>query len=111
MYNFNLEKNENVIGIFDDVLVGHNDIEKSLSIAITNKRILFLDYQPIEPLETLKGAHASSYIKIKEVIYSRYLEEIKELKKSSLQIVFNDNYIISFDNKELYECLKEYINV
>ena len=107
MYNFNLEKNENIYAIFDDVLVSQENNSMSLTIAVTDKRILFLDYQPNELLDTLKGAQASSYIRMKEVIFYRKLFQIKELKENKM--VFDDNYIIGFDNKELYLALKKVI--
>jgi hypothetical protein len=108
MYNFNLEKNEEVVSIFDEVLIKHDDNQRIVSVAITNKRILILDYQSIEPLETLKGAHASSYIKMKEVIFSKYLKEIKSIKGKDLyEIMFKDNYIIEFDNDDLYSLLSK----
>ena len=108
MYNFNLEKGESIFGIFDDVLVEVNEEQVLVSVAISNKRIMLLDYQSVEPLETLKNAHASYYIKMKEVIFSRYLTDILELKNDSIyEVKFKDNNILSFEDKELFNALKK----
>ena len=44
MYNLNLSKNEKLIQIFDNILITNNKEEKTTTMAITNKRLLFLDY-------------------------------------------------------------------
>ena len=104
MYNFNLEKDETLVSVFDDVLVSQNNNSKLLSVAVTNKRILFLDFQSVEPYETLKGAQASSYIKFKEVVYSRYLNEIKSATSNTIK--FND-IVIELDNLDIVKTIKE----
>ena len=106
MYNFNLEKNEVVDSIFDDVLIKQGDNQKMISVAITNKRILFLDYQDNMLLDTLKGAHASSYIKCKEVIFYKKLSSIKSITSGSLyKLEFDDNMVVEFDNQEVFKAL------
>lgn len=108
MYNFNLEKGENLHSIYDDVTIRQGDNQRVVSIAITNKRILFLDYQSVEPYETLKGAHASDYIKIKEIIFYRLLTDIKKVSnRNGYSLEFNDGYEIEFDNTDLYNCLNK----
>ena len=42
MYDFELEKNEKIILINDDVIVGLEN--KKYTIIVTNKRLLILDY-------------------------------------------------------------------
>ena len=54
MYNFNFIENEELIEIFDEVLVKQNDNEKITTIAFTNKRLLFLDYITNDGLEALR---------------------------------------------------------
>ena len=108
MYNFNLEKGESLYSVFDEVLVKQGNNQKVVSVALTDKRILFLDFVSREPYETLKGAQASNYIKIKEVFYYRNLNEIKEVKSSTFyEIKFNDSSFVEFDNEELFKALKE----
>lgn len=108
MYNFNLENDETVNSIFDDVLIKQGDNQKMVTVAITNKRILFLDYQNNELLDTLKGAHASSYIKCKEVFFFKDLSSIKSVTSQDFyQIEFDDNMVVEFDNKELFKALNK----
>lgn len=107
MYNFNLEKNEELFGVFDDVLVRQNDKQKIISVALTNKRVLFLDFVNEEPNETLRVTRATNYIRQKEVFYFLNLDEIKSVSEDELfQIITKDNKVIEFDNKDLFKQLK-----
>lgn len=64
MYNFNLNKDEEIIKVFDDVLIRQEGNEKVTTIALTNKRVLFLDYLiENEGLEVLRIARGMNYIK------------------------------------------------
>lgn len=57
MYNFNLTGNEQIIEIFDNEWIKQNNNEMNTTIALTNKRLLFLDYINInESAETLRIA-------------------------------------------------------
>ena len=108
MYNFDLGKNETLISIYDEVLVCQNDIQKIISVALTDKRLLFLDYATKEPYETLRVTSATNYVKIKEVFFYIDLKNIKEVKKDKLyKIIINNKKVIEFDNKDLYTELKD----
>lgn len=64
MYNFNLNKDKEIIKVFDDVLIRQEGNEKVTTIALTNKRVLFLDYLiENEGLEVLRIARGMNYIK------------------------------------------------
>lgn len=64
MYNFNLNKDEEIIKVFDGVLIRQEGNEKVTTIALTNKRVLFLDYLiENEGLEVLRIARGMNYIK------------------------------------------------
>ena len=64
MYNFNLNKDEEIIKVFDDVLIRQEGNEKVTTIALTNKRVLFLDYLiENEGIEVLRIARGMNYIK------------------------------------------------
>ena len=43
MYNFNLLKNEKIIKVFEEIYIIQEENEKVTTIALTNKRLLFLD--------------------------------------------------------------------
>ena len=64
MYNFDLKKNEEIIKVFEDVLIRQEENEKITTIALTNKRLLFLDYLiENEGIEVLRRARAMDYIR------------------------------------------------
>ena len=44
MYKYKLMDNEDVIEIFDKLYVKQGNNEKTTSVILTNKRLLFLDY-------------------------------------------------------------------
>ena len=54
MYNFNLNTNEELKEVFKDILIKLGDIEKTTTIALTNKRLLFLEYINNDPDEVLR---------------------------------------------------------
>lgn len=106
MYNFNFIDNEELIAIFDNVLVKQNENEKITTIALTNKRLLFLDYVTNDGAEALRIINKMNLVRTKEVYYQVNLEDIKILNDSEYYcIVLKDNTEIEFNNKELYKLL------
>lgn len=106
MYNFNFIENEELIEIFDGVLVKQNENEKITTIALTNKRLLFLDYITNDGLEALRIINKMNLVRTKEVYYQVNLEDIKMLYDEEYYcIVLKDNTEIEFNNKELYRLL------
>ena len=70
MYNFNLLKNEKIIKVFEEIYIIQEENEKVTTIALTNKRLLFLDYlNENEGQEVLRIARGTNYLKIKDVYY------------------------------------------
>ncbi|MDD6224323.1 MAG: hypothetical protein PUB18_04910 [bacterium] len=108
MYNFELMDNEKVIKIFDEIMIKQEDNQKITTIALTNKRLLFLDYlTPNEGLEVLRIARGANYIKYKEVYYQIDLNEITDITKGECyQVVLENKMIFEFDDDELYNLLK-----
>ena len=111
MYNFNLLPDEELIKVFDDVFIKQEDNEKTTTIALTNKRILFLDYLTSnDSAEVLRIAKGMDYLKYKEVYYEINLNELKNIKKEENYLLFyKENNLFEFDNKELYLLLKDKI--
>ena len=106
MYNFNFIENEELRKVFDEVYVRHNNNEKITTIALTNKRLLFLDYITNDGLEALRITNKMNLVRSKEVYYSIDLEDIKLLsEKEYYNIVLKDGIEFEFNNKELYELL------
>ena len=110
MYNFDFLKNEELIEIFEDVWIVQGNNEKCMTIALTNQRLLFLDYDKFDPREDLRIGRGVDYLRAKEVYYSIDLKNIKNI------IDYNNNYYsinfrddsksIDFDDKQLFKLLK-----
>lgn len=111
MYNINLLKNEQVIAVFDDIFIKQGKNQKLTTVAITNQRLLFLDYFNETSIEeTLRIAKGIDYLRQKEVYYKIELNDITEvLEDDYYYIKLKDNSIIEFDEKELYNLIKEKI--
>lgn len=109
MYNFDLKKNEEIIKVFEDVLIRQEENEKITTIALTNKRLLFLDYLiENEGLEVLRIARAMDYIKYKEVYYQINLNDIENIIKDKYyKVNLKNKKSFEFDNDELYNILKK----
>lgn len=108
MYNFELMDNEKVIKIFDEILIKQEDNQKTTTIVLTDKRLLFLDYvTPNEGSEVLRIARGANYIKYKEVYYQIDLNKIVDItKKEYYQVILENKMTFEFDDDELYNLLK-----
>lgn len=107
MYNFNLSDNEEVIKIFDKVLITQDNNERITSIVLTNQRLLFCDYINNDQAETLRVARGMDYIKYKEVTHIIYLKDIVSVDKDELYVVSLNNFSFEFNNEELYFMLNK----
>jgi len=106
MYNFNFIENEELIEVFDEVYIRQNDNEKITTIALTNKRLLFLDYVTNDGLETLRITNKMNLVRSKEVYYSIDLDEIEKVYEDEYFVIkLKDNTEIEFNNKDLYKLL------
>jgi len=110
MYNFDFLKDEELIRIFENIWVSVTGKEKNTTIAITNKRLLFLDYNKDDYRENLRISRGANYMRLKEVYYSINLEQIKNISSNNdYYIIETDNKNIFIDDKVLYELLKKNI--
>ncbi len=108
MYNFELQKGEETISIFDDIYIKQGTNEKETTIILTTKRILFLDYQNDDPNENLRIGRGVQYLRAKEVYYEMLLKDIEKISFDKLYKVLLKNGIeFEFENKDLYKLLKE----
>lgn len=106
MYNFNFINNEELIEIFDNVLVKQNNNEKTTTIALTNKRLLFLDYITNDGLEALRITNKMNLVRSKEVYYSIDLDEIEKVYEDEYFVIkLKDNTEIEFNELKLFELL------
>lgn len=108
MYNFKLMDNEEVIKIFDEILIKQGENEKDTIIILTNERLLFLDYTTLdEGLEVLRVARGTDYIKYKDVYYQINLNDIENISRDKYyQVVLKKQVSFEFDNEELYNLLR-----
>ena len=106
MYDIKLEKNEQIILISDNTIIN----DKLYTSVITNKRLLILDYpsQYHNSKEELRILGRINYIKMKEVIFSKNLKEIKKIVNN--KILFNDTEELIINDKDIINKLKEYLN-
>ena len=111
MYDFEFIDKEELIDIFDNVLVIQNDKEKFTTIALTNKRLLFLDYIDInDGMEALRITGRLSLVRKKEVYYNVNLEDIDfVLNEEFYTVKLINGYSFCFDDDRLYELLIDYI--
>ena len=99
--------NEKLIEVFDEVLVIQKDNEKITTIALTDKRILFLDYMTNDGLEVLRIAKGVNFNRCKEVYYEIDLNNISMLMEDEYyKVMLKDNTSFEFNNKKLYKLLE-----
>ena len=110
MYKYTLNDNEDIIKIFDNLYLKQGNNEKTTSAILTNQRLLFLDYiVQNEGLEVLRIARGSQALQYKVVYYQIILNDIKTINKKELyEIVLNNNSIIEFNDKKLYDLILKF---
>lgn len=113
MYNLNLSKNEKIIQIFDNILITNDIEEKTTTIAITNKRLLFLDYlNKNDALDTLRITNKLNTIRYKDIYYQLNLSDIKLTKQSNYYTISkNKELIFNFYNQEIYNLLNQELSI
>ena len=96
MYDFKLNKNEEIKLISDNSIVYTTKQEKNVTCIITNKRLLIFDYPSgvHNSAEDLRISGKMTYIKKKEVIGEIDLKNIENITRES------DYYKIELKNKE-----------
>ncbi len=108
MYDFKLNKKESIVLIDDYVLVKNNS--EYLTVIITNERFLVLDYpQPLyNSNEDLRISGRLNYIKMKEIILSKALTEIKQVKTNHeySKVLFTDDTYIEIKSKDIIDKLQ-----
>lgn len=109
MYNFNFIEGEKLIEVFENTWITQNENEKNTTIALTNKRILFLDYDKTDPNEVMRIGRGVDYVRYQEVYYSINLADIKSIEENDYYIVNFNNMSFGFDNEELYKLLSSLI--
>ena len=113
MYNFKLLDNEEIILIDDNVLV--KDRDNLYTVIITNKRLLVLDYPSnvYNSMEDLRISGKINYVKMKEIILEKKLDEIKRIDKSSefSKIIFLDDSFIQIKSIDVINKLLDLCDI
>lgn len=107
MYNFNFMEEEQLVEIFEEVLIKQGENEKITTIALTDKRLLFLDYITNDGYEVLRITKGVNFTRYKDVYYQVHLDDIESITEDEYyKITLKDNTVFEFNNENLYELLK-----
>ncbi len=111
MYNFDFLKNEELIEIFEDVWIVQGKNEKCTAIALTNKRLLFLDYDKFDSRENLRVGRGVEYARFKEVYYFIDLKNIIKVsnKKGITIIDLSDGKYLEIENENIFSLIQKEI--
>lgn len=108
MYNFDLLNEEEIVRIFDELLIKQADKQKIISAVLTNKRLLFFEFVNNDYIETLRTARGMSFIRDKEVSYILDLNDIESIVVEEYYVInLKDNISFEFDDKELFKLLSK----
>ena len=112
MYNFNFIEDEKLIEVFDEILIKQDKKEKITTIALTDNRLLFLDYITNDGYEALKIAKGINFMRYKDVYHQIDLSNIESIKNNDeyYLITLKDRTSFGFNNIILYELLKGELN-
>ncbi len=107
IYNFDLLNDEEIKLIDDNVLIYKDN--KLYTFIITNKRLLVLDYPSglYNSMEDLRISGKMNYIRMKEIIFERNLDDIKLISNDSgkIKISFMDDNFIEFKSDDVYKAI------
>jgi len=103
MYDFLKLEGENILLISDDAILLKENTEKNISVIITNKRMLLLDYpeKSNNYEEAMRTSRGSEYIMKKEPIFTIELDKIKSIEQQSnydKYILYDTNYFYLKDD-------------
>lgn len=103
MYEFLKLEKENILLISDDSILLKENVEKNISVIITDRRMLLLDYpeKSNNYEEALRTSRGSEYMLKKEPIFIIELDKIKSVEQDSnydKYILIDANYFYLEDD-------------
>lgn len=103
MYEFLKLEDENILLISDDSILLKENVEKNISVIITDRRMLLLDYpeKSNNYEEALRTSRGSEYMLKKEPIFIIELDKIKSVEQDSnydKYILIDTNYFYLKDD-------------
>ena len=109
MYDFKLNKNEEIKLISDNTIIYTDIEEKNVTSIVTNQRLLILDYPSgiYNSAEDLRISGKMTYIRKKEIICEIKLQKIKSIinDKDYYKIELDDGHI-NLKDDEIIKWLK-----
>ena len=113
MYNFDFLKDEELIEIYEDVWIVQGNNEKCTTIALTNQRLLFLDYDKYDSRENLRVGRGVEYARFKKEYYSIDLKYIKKVsnKKGITIIDLSDGKNLEIENENIFSLIQKEIEI
>jgi hypothetical protein len=109
MYDFDFLDDEKLIEVFDDIFIKNGNDEKITTVALTSKRILFLDYVRNDGLNDLRIMNKFNMMSFKKVYYVINLDEISSICKDDYyRVLLKDGMFFEFNNDVLFQLLVEY---
>ena len=111
MYDFKLNKNEEIKLISDNTIIYTDIEEKNVTSIVTNQRLLILDYPSgiYNSAEDLRISGKMTYIRKKEIICEINLQDIKSIikDKSYYKIELDNDSYINLVDDEIISFLKD----
>lgn len=108
MYNFDLFTEEEIVRIFDELLIKQGDKQKMISAVLTNKRLLFFEFINDDYIETLRTTRGMCFVKNKEISYIIELENVESIEEDEYYIInLKNNISFEFENEELFNLLNK----
>lgn len=110
MYDFKKVKDEKIEIIEDDCILLFENKERNISVILTNKRLILLDYpDKTDYQETLRISKGVNYMRNKEEFYSVNLSDILSVEKDKY-ILKDSNYFYLKTKNIKKEIIKIYEN-
>jgi hypothetical protein len=111
MYDFKLNKNEEIKLISDNTIVYTAKEDKNVTCIITNQRLLILDYPSgiYNSAEDLRISGKMTYIRKKEIAADINLKDITSITKENnyYKIELNNKGYINLSDEEIIKYLKK----
>lgn len=104
MYDFDKLKDEEIVFISEESILKVDNLEKAITVIITNKRILLFGEDKFNYQESLRVGRAVDYLPKRVLLFDSLISNIKLVEEDFDKYIFsNGNYFYLKDDK-----VKEY---
>ncbi len=110
MNNYNFLDGEELYLDIDNILVKNNNVSRLVTVVLTNKRIMLMDYiNLVDGMEVLRIAKGMDYLRTRDVIYEIGINNISlEEREDSYYLLKDKRVEFSFYNQELYDNIRKF---